>query len=137
MQFEVPQFIEVEDKIIGPLTWRQFVYVSGGIGIAVVMFLTLPFLVFVLFGVPVGALAMALSFYPVNNRPFSYFLESFINYTTRPKRYHWRKEGTYVHTGSDEVVAGMSTQTPIVKPSTKDITSLARKLELEAMQKGL
>ncbi|NCT02072.1 PrgI family protein, partial [Candidatus Parcubacteria bacterium] len=38
MRFEVPQFIEVEDKIFGPLTWRQFLYLSGGLGMAVVIF---------------------------------------------------------------------------------------------------
>ena len=34
MQFQVPQFIEVEDKIFGPLTFKQFVYVAGGAGLA-------------------------------------------------------------------------------------------------------
>ena len=30
MQYQVPQFIEVEDKIFGPLTFKQLVYVVGG-----------------------------------------------------------------------------------------------------------
>jgi hypothetical protein len=135
MQFEVPQFIEVEDKIFGPLTWRQFVYLAGGIGMSVVMFFTLPFILFAILGIPLAVLAAALSFYPVNNRPFSYFLESFVNYVTRPKRYHWRREDTYVHTGSDDVVRSAPASNQIIRPSTKDISSLARKLELEAIQK--
>lgn len=73
MRFEVPQFIEIEDKIFGPLTWRQFLYLGGGIGAAVVMFLVLPFIFFVIFGIPLALLSAALSFYPVNSRPFSYF----------------------------------------------------------------
>ncbi|TSC61742.1 MAG: SsrA-binding protein, partial [Parcubacteria group bacterium Athens0416_74] len=32
MQFQVPQFIEVEDKIVGPLTFKQFVFIAGGLG---------------------------------------------------------------------------------------------------------
>jgi len=32
MRFEVPQFIEVEDKIFGPFTWKQFIYLMGGEG---------------------------------------------------------------------------------------------------------
>lgn len=136
MQFEVPQFIEVEDKIFGPLTWRQFVYLGGGVGIAVVMFFT-SFFLFLILGVPLALLAAALAFYPVNNRPFSYFLESLINYFTRPKRYHWRREDSYVHTGSDDVVMSAPRSNQMVRPSTKDISSLARKLELEAIQKDM
>ena len=30
MQFSVPQFVEVEDKIIGPLTLKQFLVLLGG-----------------------------------------------------------------------------------------------------------
>lgn len=33
MQFQVPQFIEVEDKIFGPLTFKQFVYIAGGVAL--------------------------------------------------------------------------------------------------------
>ena len=44
MRFEVPQFIEIEDKIFGPFTWKQFVYLGGGIGLAAVIFFTMPFL---------------------------------------------------------------------------------------------
>jgi PrgI family protein len=42
MRFEVPQFIEIEDKIFGSLSWRQFLYLSGGVGMAVVIFLPFP-----------------------------------------------------------------------------------------------
>jgi len=28
MQYQVPQFIEVEDRIIGPLTLKQFLYLA-------------------------------------------------------------------------------------------------------------
>jgi len=44
MQFQVPQFIEVEDKIIGPLTFKQFVFVGGGFGMAYVLWRVLPIL---------------------------------------------------------------------------------------------
>ena len=80
MRFEVPQFIEVEDKVVGPLTWRQFIYLAGGIGICLIFYFALPFLVFLIFGLPFGALAGFLAFHKINNRPFSVFLESFVKY---------------------------------------------------------
>ena len=33
MQFQVPQFLDVEDKIIGPFTIKQFLYLAGGVGL--------------------------------------------------------------------------------------------------------
>ena len=132
MRFEVPQFIEIEDKIFGPLTWRQFLFLGGGIGMAVVMFLTLPFILFAIFGIPLAVLAGALSFYPVNNRPFSFFLEAILSYLTSQRLYLWRQKKDIVHRSS---VSSTSTQSSGTKIPKNDITSLARKLELQALQK--
>ncbi|MBP6924534.1 MAG: PrgI family protein [Candidatus Pacebacteria bacterium] len=136
MRFEVPQFIEIEDKIFGPLTWRQFLYLGGGLGMAVVMFLMLPFIIFAIFGIPLALLAGALAFYPINSRPFSYFLESFINYTTKEKLYLWRKreEATYKVTQDNRPSSSHTAQLSRTR-KTSDISSLARKLELQAIQK--
>lgn len=132
MRFEVPQFIEVEDKIIGPFTWKQFIYLAGGIGLAVVLFLTAPFIVFLLLGAPVGILAGLLAFYPVNNRPFSTFLESFFNFLRSTKYYQWRKKGTGVYSGkTDTPMSQPTTMTPPV--GNRSLSSLSRKLELDAL----
>jgi hypothetical protein len=135
MRFEVPQFIEIEDKIFGPLTWRQFLYLGGGIGGAVVMFLMLPFIIFMIFGIPLALLSGALAFYPINNRPFSYFLEALVTYLTKQKLYLWRRkeEATYKVTSEMEQTLP---QTPITRTKkVSDISSLSRQLELQAIQK--
>ncbi len=133
MRFEVPQFIEVEDKIFGPLTWRQFLYLSGGVGMAVVMFFTLPFILFVILGIPLAVLAAALSFYPINNRPFSYFLEAMFNYTLAPKLYLWRKEDRVMYK-EDPAIKAAPSEAPVVRRTNKNISTLARELELKAIQ---
>lgn len=134
MRFEVPQFIEIEDKIFGPFTWKQFVYLAGGVGLAVVLLLTAPFIVFVLIGVPIGALAVLLAFYPVNNRPFSTFLESMVYFYKNSRVYHWRKKSTIVYRDKvSEPVTSASRITP--QREEGGIQSLARKLELNALQK--
>ena len=131
MRFEVPQFIEIEDKIFGPLTWRQFVYVGGGAGIAAVLFFTAPFIVFVLIGVPIGALSFLLGFYPVNNRPFSIFLEAMMRYFKDSRLYLWRKTGTGVYSGNEEGVRGSASYTPPTDASR--LHSLSRQLETKTM----
>ena len=136
MRFEVPQFIEIEDKIFGPFTWRQFLYLSGGLGMAVVLFLTMGF-VSLIIGIPLALLAGALAFYPVNNRPFSYFLEAVMNYVTGQRLYLW-KQGSNVVYKQDSIRTnvGEAPAAPAARHKPKkDISSLARKLELQALQK--
>lgn len=118
MRFEVPQFIEIEDKIVGPLTWKQFVYMAGGIGLLVVLFFSLPFFIFIIFGLPIAALSASLAFHKVNNRPFSYFLEAAFSYLTKGKLYLWRKE---------EVQSVIERDTPILPQSTPDLSAVNRR----------
>lgn len=92
MQFQVPQFIEVEDKIFGPLTFKQFIYLAGGLGISFVLFAYLPFFFAVLFIIPVMGLSLALSFYKVHNRPFILILEAAFRYALSSKLYIWKRE---------------------------------------------
>ncbi len=137
MRFEVPQFIDIEDKIFGQLTWRQFVYLGGGLGGAVVMFLTLPTILAIVLGLPLALLAGALAFYPINNRPFSFFLEALYNYFTSDKLYQWKHKSDVVYSDSRPKENNIA---PTVQPgnrgnSHKSISSLTRTLELQAMQK--
>ncbi len=139
MRFEVPQFIEVEDKIFGPFTWRQFLYLGGGVGMAVALFFIAPFIVFAIVGIPLAALAAALAFYPVNNRHFSFFLEAVFNYFSSQRLYLWRRKENTVYRGKEELPdttpGVVQNSTPSTRPK-KSITSLSRKLELQALQKS-
>lgn len=92
MRFQVPQFIEVEDKIFGPLTFKQFIYIAGGVGICVVLFTFLPNFIALLLSVPVAVFAGALAFYKVNDKPFINVVEAFLKYSISSKLYIWKKE---------------------------------------------
>ena len=93
MRFQVPQFIEVEDKIFGPLTFKQFIYLGGGAGICGVFFLLIgsKFIAFIA-SVPVAGFALALAFYKVNEKPFIDIAEAFFKYAVGHKLYIWKKE---------------------------------------------
>jgi len=92
MQFQTPQFIDVEDKIFGPLTFKQFLYLAGGGGISFVIYSSLPFFPAALLILPIGALSVSLAFVKINERPFIDVLEAAFNYTTKSKLYIWKKE---------------------------------------------
>ncbi len=134
MRFEVPQFIEIEDKIFGPFTWKQFVYLAGGIGIAVVTLFTMPKIIFALIGVPAGSLALLLAFYPVNNRPFSTFLEAVITFYNNHKVYHWRKKAQVVYKEKTYVQTRDSAYA-IPTRDIRSINALSRTLEITNVRK--
>jgi hypothetical protein len=91
MRFQMPQFIEVEDKIFGPLTFQQFIYLAGGIGISVALYLSTSLFLAILIGGPILALGGSLAFLKVNERPFIEVLESWFMYLTTNKLYLWNK----------------------------------------------
>ncbi|MFA6340882.1 MAG: PrgI family protein [Candidatus Paceibacterota bacterium] len=92
MQFQVPQFIEVEDKIFGPLTLKQFVYLAGGLGASIVLYIYLPFkIIAIVIAIPIIAFALALTFYKINGKPFIDTVESAFYYYFGDKLYIWKK----------------------------------------------
>ncbi len=92
MRYQVPQFIEVEDKVIGPLTVRQFIYLVGGAGMAFIVYTFLPIYISVILIGGIIPLSLSLAFYKINNKPFIDFLESAFVFYTKQNLYIWKKE---------------------------------------------
>lgn len=91
-EYQVPQFIEVEDKIFGPLTLKQFVYVAGGIGLCVVILLSFPLFIGIMLAIPVAVLSGGLAFYKVNNKNLVDIFEAAFNFYTKDRLYLWKRE---------------------------------------------
>ena len=93
MRFQVPQFIEVEDKIFGPMTLKQFIFMAGGAGLSFVVYIFLNNLLFSAIPIIViMSVSAALAFYRVNNRPFINMVESAFKYFLGTKLFIWKKE---------------------------------------------
>lgn len=106
MQFQVPQFIEVEDKIFGPLTFKQFVYLAGGAGIAYIIWRALPVYIAGPLVVVFAGLGVSLAFFQYNGRPFILALEHGFFYLIRSKLYLWsNEEAKKAHTKHPELTA--------------------------------
>ncbi|MEX0918941.1 MAG: PrgI family protein [Candidatus Paceibacterota bacterium] len=91
MNFQVPQFIEIEDRIFGPLTFKQFLYLAGSGGLAFIFYALLPIYLAIIPMIIIIAFGLALAFYQVNNRPFIHVVEMFFRYLLTAKLYIWRK----------------------------------------------
>ena len=114
MRFQVPQFIEVESKIFGPLTLKQFIYLAGGAGLAFLLYVVLKNVYITIFAaIPVVALAVALAFYKVHNRPFIEVVESALRYFMAPKVYVWKKEKPKEAISAIEIMAARREVKPL------------------------
>jgi len=88
-QFVVPQFIDVEDKIIGPITTRQFIILLAGFLIIAVSYKLFDFSLFVTFGLLVLAITSIFAFLKINGRPFHYFVLNLFQTFKRPRLRVW------------------------------------------------
>ena len=93
-QFVVPQFIDSEDKIIGPVTVRQFIIMLVTILTDAVFYKLLPFSWFIFVGVVVLAFGGIVAFARINGMPFHYFLLNISQTFRRPGLRVWDKEKT-------------------------------------------
>ena len=92
MQFKVPQFIDVEDKLFGPFTFKQFAYLAGGAGACFVIYRMLNIWLAILLILPVAGLSLLMTFYKINGQPFLYYLQASISYATKSKLYIWKQK---------------------------------------------
>lgn len=92
MQFKVPQFLEIEDKIFGPFTFREFVYLAGGAGICFVLYKLLGLLWGTIPILIIAGFSLALTFYRPNNKPFINMIESGFKFFMQSKLYIWKKD---------------------------------------------
>lgn len=91
MRFEVPQFIDIKDKIFGPFTFAQFLFMGGGVGLAYVVTRIIPSFIKYPIALVVAAFGLALAFYKVNGRSFPIVLQAFISYVFSNKLYLWKQ----------------------------------------------
>ena len=91
MRFTVPQFIEHEAKIVGPLTFRQFVFVGVAVAVCFVFYFSFPFTTFLMVSMVLIGAALCLAFLKVNGKPLPSLLFDFLKFTIEPKMYVWKK----------------------------------------------
>ena len=92
MQFQVPQFIETEDKIVGPFTLRQFAYVGVAGGISALLYFSVVTWLWLIATVIVFGGAIALAFVKIEGRPLANVVMSAFGFYWKPQTYLWKAE---------------------------------------------
>lgn len=135
MQFKVPQFIDVEDKLFGPLTFRQFVYLAGGAGMVYVLYKVLPLWIAIFFILPVAGLSVLLTFYKINGKPFVFYLQAGFNYLVSGKLYIWKQRLVKPDDKKkEEPVAPITTVVPMT--TTNKLKDLSWSLDIQEKETG-
>lgn len=93
MEFTVPQFIEREAKIVGPFTFKQFIFIGTAGGICLFLYFVLPLSVSIIVAVILLGGAFALAFLKIGRTSLPVFIKNFFIFLFKPKIYLWRKKG--------------------------------------------
>lgn len=91
MQFKVPQNIDMQDRILGPLTMIQFVYAVVGFGTCYAIIMSLPKPISYIIIAPIALFVVCLDFVKVNERPFLDFFIAAIEYSATSKKRFWHQ----------------------------------------------
>ncbi len=91
MMFNVPQYIDVEDKIAGPFTAKQIGWMIACGGILFILYSLLEIVPFAILAFPILLLFAALAFYKPNGQPFIKFLFHAVLFLFRPKIAIWER----------------------------------------------
>lgn len=91
MQYQVPQFIEVEDKIIGPLTLKQFFMLLAPGALAFILWFVLEFFLWVVVALMLGVFGAAAAFLKIGEQPFYRVFLALVGYTVKPRLYLWKQ----------------------------------------------
>jgi len=81
----------MQDRIVGPLTLVQFMYLLIGGAICYTFFQVFSLSLAILFSLPIALITLALAFFKVQDQPFSKFLGAALGYFLKPKNLTWRK----------------------------------------------
>jgi len=119
MRFTVPQFIEHEAKIVGPLTFKQFTYIGIAGAICFILYFSVPFPLFLLASLVLIGGGMALAFLKVGGRSLPSVIGNFLSFKLTPKMYLWKKKQGTISILETKKVEKKEEETPlkIVKKS--------------------
>jgi hypothetical protein len=140
MLFGVPQYIDIEDKVAGPLTGKQLLWMFGMGAALLVLWNVLEKGAFFAAALPVAGLFCALAFYKPYGQPLIKFLIYSVLFIFRPKVYVWRRESVNRNPSGIKKSDTSSTSSSHVKLKEKapieEIESLAKVLDSEGEERN-
>lgn len=92
MQYQVPQFIDTEDKIAGPFTIRQFLYLCATAAVIFGLYFVFQSFAFILFALVIAAVGVGFAFLKINGQPLSKLAKLGFLFYWNPQTYLWQPD---------------------------------------------
>lgn len=135
-QFTVPQFIDVEPKIIGPITTRQFLIFLGAALLVFVCYKLLDFTAFILATVLIIATSGTFAFLKINGRPFHFFVLNLIQTIKRPNLRIWNHKAVSLEKKEEKQVQYENVLPPDKYFAKKKLAELSLIIDTKGKYKG-
>lgn len=132
MRYQVPQFVDVEDKIIGPFTLKQFlIYMTAGMSLVPIYLLT-DLSLFITLALPTIGIAAAFAHIKINGKSLFVTIINAVNYFTKSQVYVWRRTPTpHTLTIKDPQWEELLIGREIARQELSSLTSIAQYLETD------
>lgn len=135
MQFQVPQFIDIEDKVIGPFTIKQFLYLLCAGIVIFILSKILNLFATIILAIPIISIAVALSFIKIGGQPFVVIIKNFLSFLKKPDFYVWKKpigKNKLPEQNENIEIIKKTTAKAKIKPEAKDnLQDIEWKIEVD------
>jgi hypothetical protein len=136
MRFTVPQFIEHEAKIVGPLTFKQFIFIGVAGALCFIFYFSIGkanFFLFLILSIIALSIGAGLAFLKVGGRGLPTILVNFFRFSIGSKFYIWKRKGTLVtfSRGMEIKKEVKGKEAPLKSTGTSQLKKTRTKLEIE------
>lgn len=128
MMFNVPQYIDVEDKVAGPFTAKQVGWMIACGGVLFILYSIFELVPFIILALPITLLFAALAFYKPNGQPFIKFLMYAVLFLFRPKIAIWERPVRQMMPKKEDPVPEMQ-KDDRKKVTVTDLSEIARMVD--------
>lgn len=135
-QFTVPQFIDVEDKIIGPITTRQFLIILTGCMLCAVFYKVFDFTAFITFSILVFIVFGAMAFFKINGMAMHFFVLNFMQTLKKTRKRVWNHTKKKGEDTDEPVRVTVAASVPVKEFSGSRLNELSLIVDTRGMYKG-
>jgi len=129
MLSNVPQFIDSEDKIVGPFTAKQLGWMAAGGTLFLIAWNTLDTSSAIFAAIIIGIIFGGLAFYRPYNQPLLKFIISSMSFAFNPKMYIWKRNYDSIRTAPKAKIKNKETVVVQKTINSKKISDISKILD--------
>ena len=134
-QYQIPQFITVEDKVVGPFSMKQFAFVGVALFVVILANYFLTTFFFIVVSIPTVIIALGMAFIKIDSQPLPVILKHGFFFMVRPRLYVWKQKVAETKPKDAADAAKGASVAAIPKLSESKLSDLAWSLDLKGRER--